>query len=238
MPCETFDVIKDNLVKPVLKDNESLVILPEPLRSLEFTTKAPVWMHLVTWIPFCTYVWVDVIQHHTHETVGMFAFAFAVLWPLTEYLLHRFAFHFPVAWAGCLPQWAGGSVNVVRLLVHTVHHAHPQDRLRLVTPLTLSVPIALLVLSPVFWIAPTRDLAWAWCTGLLMGYVLYDMAHYYMHFGRPSELPDWLGPIKRHVRELHKAHANHHYSNGGHRESFGVAHTLWDHVFGTNRVIV
>jgi len=59
------------------------------------------------------------------------------------------------------------------------------------------------------------------------------MVHYYLHFGTPSELPEWSQPVKKWVRALHKAHANHHYAEKGVRESFGVSHMIWDEVFGT-----
>jgi fatty acid hydroxylase family protein len=235
MRSRDFDRIKDNVIKPTLKDNESLLLLPyqDVLGIFEFTTKAPVWMHAVTWIPLCVYVWAALMKEHTPVTFMYCLCGSVVTWPLTEYVLHRFLFHFPVLWADGL--LVSGVVNVIRLLVHTVHHAHPTDKMRIVTPLPLSLPVAALLLGPIVYYCPPRnlDLAYAWCTGMILGYVLYDMIHYYMHFGRPSELPDWLGPVKTNLRALHVSHANHHYSKMGHTESFGVSDTRWDYVFGT-----
>lgn len=225
---EAFDVIKDALiVNPTMKSGESLIILPPLLAPLEFTTKAPVWLPLVVWLPVCWALWMRCIVQHSAWTGVACIGACLVVWPLLEYVLHRFIFHMPVAWAK-----GNGIVNVVRLLLHTVHHAHPTDALRIVTPIPLSGAVALLVLPGVFLACPTRDIAYAFTTGLILGYLSYDMMHYYLHFGRPNALPDWM-PGKAWLRRLHKSHANHHFAPHGYRESFGVAHTTWDAVFGT-----
>ncbi|KAL9329082.1 hypothetical protein ACSQ67_004085 [Phaseolus vulgaris] len=58
--------------------------------------------------------------------------------------------------------------------------------------------------------------------GILLGYVMYDCTHYYLHHGQPkSEVP----------KSLKKYHLNHHYrlQNYG----FGITSPLWDKVFGT-----
>jgi sterol desaturase/sphingolipid hydroxylase (fatty acid hydroxylase superfamily) len=230
MRSRDFDRIKDKLITPALSEDQSIVLFGG---AFEFVTKAPVWMHAVTWIPLCVYAWVVLMVEHTLWTFSVFVFAAFVAWPLTEYLLHRFAFHFPVAWADGFPHFVSGPVNVFRLLLHTVHHAHPKDKLRIVTPLAMSIPIAVL-LYPTTRFFESADAGYAWSTGMTMGYVAYDLTHYYMHFGKPWDLPEWLGPIKPWANELFMAHANHHYANEGYKQSFGVGHTLWDHVFGTN----
>ena len=235
MRSSEFDRIKDKLITPSLQETQSLILLMPFLSAFEFTTKAPVWMHAVTWIPACVAVWSVLMTQHTIWTLLAFVCASCVAWPLAEYLLHRFVFHFPVAWADRFPRFICGPVNVFRLLVHTVHHAHPKDRMRIITPLPLSLPVAVLLLYPVFRVSPSQDMAYAWSTGMILGYVLYDMMHYYVHFGRPWELPEWLGPLKAHACALHKAHANHHFSSKGYETSFGVAHTFWDQALGTSK---
>ncbi|VAI26618.1 unnamed protein product [Triticum turgidum subsp. durum] len=58
--------------------------------------------------------------------------------------------------------------------------------------------------------------------GGLLGYVIYDCTHYYLHHAQPSFDP---------AKYLKKYHLNHHFriQNKG----FGITSTLWDHVFGT-----
>jgi dihydroceramide fatty acyl 2-hydroxylase len=58
--------------------------------------------------------------------------------------------------------------------------------------------------------------------GGLLGYVIYDVTHYYLHHGQPS---------KDSLRHLKKYHLNHHFriQNKG----FGITSSVWDRVFGT-----
>ncbi|KAI8524558.1 hypothetical protein RHMOL_Rhmol13G0158700 [Rhododendron molle] len=68
----------------------------------------------------------------------------------------------------------------------------------------------------------TPSLTPAMFGGGLLGYVMYDVTHYYLHHGQPtSEIP----------RNLKKYHLNHHFriQNKG----FGITSSLWDKVFGT-----
>src|SRR5438045_2114909 len=59
------------------------------------------------------------------------------LWTLTEYWLHRLVFH----WEPDHP--IGARLHFV---IHGVHHDHPNDRLRLVMPPAVSIPLAALFL--------------------------------------------------------------------------------------------
>src|ERR1700730_13031319 len=54
------------------------------------------------------------------------------LWTLFEYWLHRIVFHFePQKGFGARMHW----------IIHGVHHAHPNDPLRLVMPPAVSIPL-------------------------------------------------------------------------------------------------
>ena len=65
-----------------------------------------------------------------------------VFWTLTEYWMHRVVFHFePEEGIGAKLHW----------IIHGVHHDHPNDRMRLVMPPSVSVPLALLFLG-LFWL--------------------------------------------------------------------------------------
>jgi len=224
---ERFDDCKDAIITPMQSEWTSLPLFPRSLAFLEPFTKAPLWLHGVTWIPLTFYGWFHVIPKHTLGTYCVFFFGLTVVWPLLEYLLHRFLFHIPVAWAK-----GNGVVNVARLLLHTIHHAHPKDRMRVITPLPMSVGVATLIFPCIFAMV-NRDDALALCCGIVWGFMLYDATHYYLHFGAPSSLPDYCEPVKKWLKTLHKAHANHHYAQNGSQESFGVSHMIYDEIFRT-----
>ncbi len=158
-----------------------------------------------------------------------------MVWTLLEYLMHRFLFHSSVSWAEGLPRPLGGAVNVIRLLMHTVHHAHPADKLRIATPLPMSIVIAALVLPPLYALL-SLDSARAVGAGLIAGYVRYDLYHYYHHTVESEfDLPWWFPPSMPtpRLKELRRNHLNHHYGTDGHHGAFGVSTSLWDRVFGT-----
>ncbi|XP_028074702.1 uncharacterized protein LOC114277079 [Camellia sinensis] len=58
--------------------------------------------------------------------------------------------------------------------------------------------------------------------GSLLGYVLYDVTHYYLHHGQPT------GQVTRHLK---KYHLNHHFRIQD--KGFGITSSIWDKVFGT-----
>jgi dihydroceramide fatty acyl 2-hydroxylase len=59
-------------------------------------------------------------------------------------------------------------------------------------------------------------------SGGLLGYVYYDMTHYFLHHDQPSWVP--LQQLKRH-------HMRHHYQD--HHRGYGITSTFWDRIFGT-----
>lgn len=134
------------------------------------------------------------------------------LWSFTEYLFHRFIFHY-------YPKNKLG--RKLHFLLHGVHHAYPNDSMRLVLPPAMSVPIAVVfyfVLKIIFggYIAPIF-------AGFVSGYLLYDMLHYATHHAKFMKA-SWFVKIKNH-------HMQHHYKDPDH--GFGVSSTFWDKVFGT-----
>ena len=135
-----------------------------------------------------------------------------LLWTLSEYWIHRAIFHFePEDGLGARFHW----------IVHGVHHDHPNDPLRLVMPPSVSVPGSSLFLVG-FWLVLGLPTAFAVGTGFLIGYLVYDMTHYYLHHARPRTRPGrWL-------RELHMRH---HFQD--HERGFGISAPYWDKVFGT-----
>jgi sterol desaturase/sphingolipid hydroxylase (fatty acid hydroxylase superfamily) len=58
--------------------------------------------------------------------------------------------------------------------------------------------------------------------GFFIGYLTYDMTHYYLHHRRPTTA------VGRKLRELHMRH---HFQD--HERGYGVSAPYWDNVFGT-----
>lgn len=134
-------------------------------------------------------------------------------WTLTEYWLHRTFFH----WR---PDTSWGPR--MHFLVHGVHHDWPRDRYRLVMPPAVSLSLFFVFLG-VFWLA-LGDAVWPFHAGFTLGYVTYDLTHYFIHHHRPRAR--WLRALRRH-------HLMHHAPKSEHGGKFGVSTTLWDHVFRT-----
>jgi hypothetical protein len=66
----------------------------------------------------------------------LISFAIGLLvWPLVEYLLHRFVFHFS-------PENPSERMKRILFLMHGVHHAQPREKSRLVMPPVVSIPLA------------------------------------------------------------------------------------------------
>lgn len=134
------------------------------------------------------------------------------IWTLTEYWLHRLVFHWE-------PDHALG--RRLHFVIHGIHHDHPNDKLRLVMPPAVSIPLAALFLGAFALLFGTPH-AYPLFGGFLLGYLAYDYTHYYVHHFVPRSQ---LG------RRLREQHMRHHFQD--HRFGFGVSSPLWDAVFRT-----
>jgi sterol desaturase/sphingolipid hydroxylase (fatty acid hydroxylase superfamily) len=149
--------------------------------------------------------------------VGFFAaaglcFAGYVVWTLTEYWLHRLFFHW---------QPGGAWGDRMHFLVHGVHHKWPKDKYRLVMPPAVSISLFFVFLA-IFYTALGAPLVWPFHAGFVVGYMSYDMTHYYIHH---------YNPRSEYGLRLKKNHMLHHFKDHGSR--FGVSNMVWDKVFGT-----
>lgn len=136
-----------------------------------------------------------------------------LLWTLFEYWLHRIVFHFePEDGVGARLHW----------IIHGVHHDHPNDPKRLVMPPAVSVPLALVVFIPLLLIFGT-PVAYLVMASFLVGYLVYDELHYYLHHHQPKSA------LGRRLRELHMRH---HFQDD--TLGFGISAPWWDRVFGTH----
>lgn len=131
-------------------------------------------------------------------------------WTLFEYFFHRYVFHFT-------PH--GNFQERISFLFHGVHHQYPNDKKRLVMPITLSLAIALLLFT-IFGII-FGQWVWAFWAGFALGYLAYDMTHYSIHHFKPPKL----------LKNIWKAHIDHHYRDSN--KGYGVSSPFWDRVFGT-----
>lgn len=134
-----------------------------------------------------------------------------VAWTLAEYWLHRTVFHLPVV---------GPKTARVAFLVHGVHHESPSDESRLVMPAGAS--LALCGLTYAVFRSLLGATMWAPFAGFVLGYVIYDELHWYLHAGRPRS---------RFARWLRREHMLHHFKDPASR--FGVSCPWLDYLFGS-----
>nr|CAD1828211.1 unnamed protein product [Ananas comosus var. bracteatus] len=180
---------------------------------MELLTRTRWWAIPVVWLPVVFWcVTTSIRMGRTLPEVGLTVVGGILLWTLIEYTLHRFLFHMKTK-----SYWG----NTLHYLLHGCHHKHPMDGLRLVFP-----PAATAILCVPFWnllkLLTAPSVTPALFGGGLLGYVMYDCTHYYLHHGQPSNDP---------AKHLKKYHLNHHFriQNKG----FGITSSLWDIIFGT-----
>ena len=135
-----------------------------------------------------------------------------IVWTLTEYVMHRFIFHF---------QPSSEFGKKMHFIFHGVHHDYPRDKKRLVLPPSVSIPLAALFYY-MFSQFLSHQLLVAFFPGFLLGYLIYDMLHYAMHhYNFKSGI---MKKIKQH-------HMLHHYNEPN--KGYGVSSSLWDIILRT-----
>ncbi|XP_049870794.1 uncharacterized protein LOC126370105 [Pectinophora gossypiella] len=191
---------------------------------LENLTYSPWYLVPLFWVPVMLYI--GVTEYHRlvlcSEACGgdpMSVWRFCVqialgmlMWTSLEYSLHRWVFHLD----------PGTSLNMIKLhfLIHGLHHKTPFDGLRQVFPPFPAAILAWVLYTPASMIFTYPRLL---LVGNLIGYLTYDMIHYYVHHGSPKD-GTYLYAMKRY-------HSNHHFVN--HDKAFGISSNIWDHVFKT-----
>lgn len=148
-------------------------------------------------------------------TTGFGALLFVAglfIWTITEYVLHRYVFHYE-------PTSAAG--KYIHFMMHGVHHDYPNDSKRLVMPPSLSIPLASLFFG-LYYMILGSTYVYPFLGGFLVGYMLYDEIHYATHHA----------PLKNGIwQKLKHHHVLHHYHDP--EKGFGVSSPAWDYVFGT-----
>lgn len=134
-----------------------------------------------------------------------------VVWTLTEYALHRFAFHW---------QPSSQIMQQFVFVMHGNHHMQPNDPLRNLMPPIVSLPLGVAIwLAMVALAGPAGH--WLFL-GFATGYVSYDLIHYATH--------QW--PMKGRLARILKVHhmRHHHLHQPG---NYAITAVFWDGLFGT-----
>uniref|UniRef100_A0A182Q052 Fatty acid 2-hydroxylase n=1 Tax=Anopheles farauti TaxID=69004 RepID=A0A182Q052_9DIPT len=192
---------------------------------VENMTKTPWWIVPAFWIPAITYI----IVHHgapdlatgrgladprqSFLTVDLYLHLVlgAVAWTLLEYSLHRWVFH--------LDPKGNRFLQTFHFLIHGQHHKVPFDSYRLVFPVPPAILLTTIFYQPIYYVFPYPRLTLA---GGLIGYLIYDMIHYYLHYGSPSG---------GHLYHMKRYHYSHHFVH--HDQGYGISSDIWDKLFGT-----
>ena len=141
------------------------------------------------------------------------ASAGSAIWTLTEYWLHRLVFHWE-------PDNAFG--RRMHFIIHGIHHDHPNDKLRLVMPPAVAIPLAAL-----FFVAFCADLRHA---GRLPALRRLHRSATSSTTTRTTTCTTSC-PSPNFGKRLREQHMRHHFQD--HRYGYGVSSPLWDVVFRT-----
>jgi dihydroceramide fatty acyl 2-hydroxylase len=192
--------------------NESVRLFQS--NALEFFTHVHWSVPIIVYLPTVGYFLYTAVSGNTlagSEILLSFV-AGLFIWTLTEYLLHRFVFHYqPTSKLG----------KHLHFMMHGVHHDYPNDATRLVMPPSVSIPLASLFYLLFTAVLPAAHVA-PFFAGFLFGYICYDEIHYATHH---APLKGAVGLWLKHH------HVRHHYLDPD--RGYGVSSPLWDFVFGT-----
>lgn len=194
------------------KEYKSIRLFKNPV--LEALTHVHPAIPFLIWIPVVLFLMWFSAWGQLEMGLGLtlaWAGAGVLFWTLTEYLMHRFVFHFKT-------ENKVGKYLV--FLFHGIHHDDPQDPTRLVMPPVVSITLGSLffgLFQVVFGTGGTPFFA-----GFIAGYLVYDYIHFATHHFRPKTA--WGKTLKEN-------HMKHHFI--AHGAKWGVSSPLWDHVFRT-----
>lgn len=179
---------------------------------LESLSKVHVTVPLLIYVPLIIFFVVRAIslQIAVLDLATYFLFGF-ITWTATEYLLHRFIFHYKPT-----SKWG----QRLHFIFHGVHHDYPKDVKRLVMPPSASIPLATGFYFLFSSFVTEKTLLSAFFSGFIFGYLIYDMMHYAMHhYNFKSNL----------MKKMKQHHMLHHYDDP--TKGYGVSSVLWDKVF-------
>ncbi len=180
----------------------------EALSKVHFTVPLIIFIPVIL---YCTYQ--AFISPELTLLSGLLFFGLGlIIWTLTEYVMHRFIFHYE-------PKSKIG--KRLHFIFHGVHHDYPKDKLRLVLPPIVSIPLASFFYA-IYANIIRGDEFYAFFAAFILGYLFYDMTHYAIHhFQFKGKLWD----------VLKTQHLKHHYVYPD--KGFGVTSPVWDKVAQT-----
>lgn len=191
---------------------------------LEACTHCPWYVVPIVWVPvacYSTYMCYLGFGNDLITTTIMFITG-VLFWTLLEYTLHRFLFHLSAPDDG--PNWR----KYTQFIAHGLHHKVPFDPGRLVMP-----PVPCFILVTIIWnivrLVIPLDYAYGLLGGGLVGYMGYDLMHYYLHHGNPAP-----NSYLWHLRQHHNRHHFESYKGEEEIKGYGITNFFWDDVFGTS----
>lgn len=195
----------------VSNSQESVRMFKNPI--LEKLSKVHYLVPVYIFVPvilFCIYKSFFDVHIGALTFIGYFLLGLFV-WTFTEYIMHRFVFHY----APPDKPWA----QRLHFIFHGVHHDYPSDAKRLVLPPSVSIPLATGFYFLFNAILPAGYI-FAFFPGFILGYLFYDMTHYAIHHF------NFKGNIWKKIKQHHMLH---HYQDAD--KGYGVSSPLWDKVF-------
>lgn len=179
---------------------------------LESLTKVHFLVPIIFWVPVIVYFIYRAysVGDFTASKVAVIFISGLAFWTFAEYVLHRWVFHFE-------PKGKFG--QRIHFIFHGVHHDYPKDRLRLVMPLSASIPMAAIIYG-IFSVFLSKFVLAAFFAGFLFGYLIYDECHYAIHHA------NFKSGIFKKIKDHHMLH---HYSDP--EKGFGVSSYFWDEIF-------
>lgn len=190
---------------------------------LEILTITPWYLVPIVWLPvICYYIYDGSLRYMkiTRDPSPLIPITLCVLfgiflWTLVEYSLHRWVFHME-------PSGKSKAAIIIHFTIHGLHHKVPFDTRRLVFP-PFPAAIVVYVSYHLLTYALPPSIIRLVLGGAILGYVIYDMIHFYLHYGSPEE-GTYLYNMKRY-------HNQHHFVH--HDSGFGISNKVWDSIFGT-----
>ncbi|XP_068117537.1 fatty acid 2-hydroxylase [Hyperolius riggenbachi] len=201
---------------------------------IEWCSKTAWYIVLAVWAPVVVYLtWYCLTELSRGDTrlfatftkdytipVPMFVFfplffLGMMVWSLMEYGIHRYIFHMK-------PPASNYLLITMHFMLHGQHHKAPFDSSRLVFP-PLPASFVIIPLYVLLQLVLPPVVGLSLFVGGLFGYVVYDMMHYYLHYGSPRK-GSYLAWLKSY-------HVRHHFEHQ--KSGFGITSTLWDRPFNT-----
>ena len=180
---------------------------------LEKLTLTPVWLPASFWLPILFWLVYKSLQFNPLTEI-ILGFSWGIfVWSLTEYLLHRFIFHY---------QAKSSFGKKVVFILHDNHHQIADDPLRGLFPIMPAAVIGYLYFFG-FKLLWGVELSFPMTAGFVFGYLTYDYLHFSFHHYNFSW--NWWKSLRaKHLR--HHTRENHGY---------GVSNPFWDIVLGTKK---